>query len=98
MKSTEQMRYIAFRNGVLDIVTGQMQPFSPDLVITNPNTFWDYNPEAYSGNLQKDDTLNKLACGDQPIRALLEECIDIAFTAGMNLVRHSSLTGDKSKW
>ena len=70
-KAQADARYIAFRNGVLDIVTGQMQPFSPDLVITNQIP-WDYNPEAYSE--LADDTLNKLACGDQPIRALLEEC------------------------
>lgn len=61
---------------MLDIVTGQMQPFSPDLVITNQIP-WDYNPEAYSE--LADDTLNKLACGDQPIRALLEECIGYCF-------------------
>ena len=61
-KAQADARYIAFRNGVLDIVTGQMQPFSPDLVITNQIP-WDYNPEAYSE--LADDTLNKLACGDQ---------------------------------
>lgn len=57
-KAQADARYIAFRNGVLDIVTGQMQPFSPDLVITNQIP-WDYNPEAYSE--LADDTLNKLA-------------------------------------
>lgn len=46
-KAQADARYIAFRNGVLDIVTGQMQPFSSDLVITNQIP-WDYNPEAYS--------------------------------------------------
>lgn len=35
-KKQADARYIAFRNGVLDIVTGQMQLFSPDLVVTNP--------------------------------------------------------------
>ena len=57
-KAQADARYIAFRNGVLDIVTGQMQPFSPDLVLTNQIP-WDYNPEAYSE--LADDTLNKLA-------------------------------------
>ena len=86
-------RYIAFRNGVLDIVTGQMQPFSPDLVITNQIP-WDYNPEAYSE--LADDTLNKLACGDQPIRALLEECIGYCFYRRNELGKAFILTGDKS--
>lgn len=92
-KAQADARYIAFRNGVLDIVTGQMQPFSPDLVITNQIP-WDYNPEAYSE--LADDTLNKLACGDQPIRALLEECIGYCFYRRNELGKAFILTGDKS--
>ena len=86
-------RYIAFRNGVLDVVTGDMQPFSSDLVITNQIP-WDYNPEAYSE--LADDTLNKLACCDQPIRALLEECIGYCFYRRNELGKAFILTGDKS--
>lgn len=92
-KTQADARYIAFRNGVLDIVTGQVQPFSPDLVITNQIP-WDYNPEAYSE--LADDTLNKLACGDQPIRALLEECIGYCFYRRNELGKAFILTGDKS--
>jgi putative DNA primase/helicase len=92
-KAQADARYIAFRNGVLDIVTGQMQSFSPDLVITNQIP-WDYNPEAYSE--LADDTLNKLACGDQPIRALLEECIGYCFYRRNELGKAFILTGDKS--
>lgn len=92
-KAQADARYIAFRNGVLDIVTGQMQPFSSDLVITNQIP-WDYNPEAYSE--LADDTLNKLACGDQPIRALLEECIGYCFYRRNELGKAFILTGDKS--
>ena len=86
-------RYIAFNNGVLDIVTGEMQPFSPDLVITN-RIPWDYNPDAY--NELADDTLNKLACNDKPIRALLEECIGYCFYRRNELGKAFILTGDKS--
>lgn len=89
-KTQADARYIAFRNGVLDIVTGQMQPFSPDLVITNQIP-WDYNPEAYSE--LADDTLNKLACGDQPIRALLEECIGYCFYRANDYKKSFMLTG-----
>lgn len=92
-KAQADARYIAFRNGVLDIVTRQMQPFSPDLVITNQIP-WDYNPEAYSE--LADDTLNKLACGDQPIRALLEECIGYCFYRRNELGKAFIMTGDKS--
>lgn len=89
-KTQADARYIAFRNGVLDIVTGQMQPFSPDLVIANQIP-WDYNPEAYSE--LADDTLNKLACGDQPIRALLEECIGYCFYRANDYKKSFMLTG-----
>lgn len=89
-KTQADARYIAFRNGVLDIVTGQMEPFSPDLVITNQIP-WDYNPEAYSE--LADDTLNKLACGDQPIRALLEECIGYCFYRANDYKKSFMLTG-----
>lgn len=89
-KTQADARYIAFRNGVLDIVTGQMQSFSPDLVITNQIP-WDYNPGAYSE--LADDTLNKLACGDQPIRALLEECIGYCFYRANDYKKSFMLTG-----
>lgn len=89
-KAQADARYIAFRNGVLDIVTGQMQPFSPDLVITNQIP-WDYNPEAYSE--LADDTLNKLACGDPAVRSLLEECIGYCFYRANDYKKSFMLTG-----
>lgn len=69
-------RYIAFRNGVYDVVDEVMLPFSPDIVVTNKIP-WDYNPVAYSE--LADQTLNKLSCQDAAIRALLEECIGYCF-------------------
>ena len=89
-KTQADARYIAFRNGVLDIVTGQMQPFSPDMVITNQIP-WDYNPEAYSE--LADDTLNKLACGDPAVRSLLEECIGYCFYRANDYKKSFMLTG-----
>ena len=67
-KTAADARYIAFQNGIYDIVTDQMQPFTSDLVITNKIP-WDYNPYAY--NELADDTLNRLACNDPVIRMLL---------------------------
>jgi len=63
-------RYIAFQNGVYDIETDQLQPFSPDLVVTNKINF-NYNPAAYSEIA--DNVLNNLACHDSYTRELLEE-------------------------
>lgn len=86
-------RYIGFNNGVLDIVTEELQPFSPDLIITN-RIPWNYDPDAY--NKLADNTLNKLACEDSIIRALLEECIGYCFYRRNELGKAFILTGDKS--
>lgn len=67
---------IAFRNGIYDLNTNTLQPFSPDVVITN-RIPWDYNPEAYSELADK--TLNKIACNDPQVRKILEECIGACF-------------------
>lgn len=71
-------RYIAFRNGILDISKDEkkIMPFTPDLVITNMIP-WDYDPNAYSAAADK--ALNDFACNDPEIRALLEECIGYCF-------------------
>lgn len=92
-RNQSDARYIAFNNGILDVVTGKMQPFSPDLVVTN-RISWDYVPDAY--NELTDSTLNKLACNDAPIRALLEECIGYCFYRRNELGKAFILTGDKS--
>lgn len=67
---------IAFRNGIYDILTGELQPFSPSVVITN-RIPWDYNPNAYSE--LADRTLDKIACHDEQVRTILEECIGSCF-------------------
>lgn len=92
-RTSADARYIAFNNGVLDIVTSTLQPFNADMVITNKIP-WDYNPDAYSELADK--TLNKLACNDEPIRLLLEECIGYCFYRRNELGKAFILTGDKS--
>lgn len=92
-KKPADARYIAFTNGVLDIVTGNMLPFSPDLVVTNQIP-WNYVPDAY--NELADKTLNKLSCGDVVIRSLLEECIGYCFYRRNELGKAFILTGDRN--
>lgn len=86
-------KYIAFKNGVYDIETGDFMDFSPDYVITNKINF-DYNPDAY--NETTDRTLNKLACNDKNIRALLEEVIGYTFYRRNELRKAFILIGDKA--
>jgi len=78
---------IAFRNGVLDIATGELLPFSYEHIITNKIN-WDYNPNAYDEFA--DATLNRIACDDAEIRLLLEEIIGACF------YRSNTLAGGKS--
>lgn len=92
-KEQSDANFIAFNNGVYDLVTGELKPFSTDIVITNKIP-WDYKPDAYSE--LADNTLNKLACGDAAIRALLEECIGYCFYRRNELGKAFILTGDKS--
>lgn len=92
-RTAADARYIAFNNGVLDIVTMDLLPFSSELVITNKIP-WNYVPDAYSELADK--TLNKLACGDAVIRSLLEECIGYCFYRRNEMGKAFILTGDKN--
>lgn len=84
--------YIAFKNGVFNIDTCEFCDFTPDLIITNKIN-WNFNPAAYSEIADK--TLNKLACNDPKIRALLEEVIGYTFYRRNELRKAFILTGDK---
>lgn len=85
--------YIAFGNGIYDIITDKLLDFSPDIYITNQIKF-NYNPDAYSEIVDK--TLNKIACNDPKIRSLLEEVIGYTFYRRNELRKAFILTGDKA--
>lgn len=95
MKNTAptDARYIAFRNGLYDIVEGQLIAFTPDMVITN-RIEYDYVEGSYSEIADK--TLNKLACNDEAVRALLEEIIGYCFYRRSELRKSFVLIGDKA--
>lgn len=92
-KELSDARYVGFNNGVYDVIDDTLNAFSPEYVITNKIP-WDYKPDAYSE--LADSTLNKLACGDAAIRALLEECIGYCFYRANTFNKAFILTGDKS--
>lgn len=85
--------YIAFNNGVYDLSTDTLLPFSSDYVITNKIP-WDFNETAYSEIADK--TLDKISCYDKEIRAILEECIGYCFFRQNELSKSFMLTGTGS--
>lgn len=92
-KKMSSANYIAFKNGVYDLDTGEFGDFSPNIIITNKINF-DYNPSAYSEIA--DNTLNKLACNDKNVRLLLEEVIGYCFYRRNELRTSFILIGDKA--
>lgn len=92
-KEQSSARYVAFKNGIYDIVTDNLMPFSEDYVILNKINH-NYNPAAYAELV--DETLDKLACHDPEIRALLEEVVGYCFYRRNELGKAFVLVGDGS--
>ena len=86
-------RYIAFKNGIWDMVDKKLIDFTPDINITNQIP-WNYDPSVYSEIV--DNMLNRLACNDATIRKLLEECVGYTFYRRSELSVAMFLTGEKS--
>lgn len=84
---------IAFSNGLYNIRDDSFSEFTPDIVITNKIP-WPYNPAAHNELL--DYTLNRLACNDPEVRALLEEMVGYCLYRRNELGKAFILIGDKS--
>ena len=93
VQTESEPRYIAFKNGVLDISTGILVKPSPEYVISNIIP-WNYNPDTF--NKLTDHTLNRISCNDDRIRKLLEECIGYCFYRSSVYNRAFILTGERS--
>lgn len=83
---------IAFKNGIYNLETDTIEPFNPNIHITNLIDY-DYVPNAYCEVTDK--TLDKLACNDSSVRALLEEAIGYCFFRRNELRKLFILTGDR---
>ena len=90
---TSDANFIAFKNGIYDIAYDKLVEYTPDIIITN-RIEWNYYPDAECELADK--TLDKLACNDESIRALLEECIGYTFYRRNELGKAFVLTGEKS--
>jgi putative DNA primase/helicase len=84
--------YIAFKNGIYNVITKELTPFDPEIIITNKINY-NYNPSAECEIV--DNTFRKLACGDEDIVKLLEEAVGYTFYKRNELRKSFMLTGDK---
>lgn len=85
--------YIAFKNGILDLDTGKMMAFSPDIVVVNRIPH-NYNPTVKCDLV--DETLTNLACGDESIKKLLMEMVGYCMYRRNELRKAFILTGEKN--
>ena len=83
---------IAFKNGVLDIVTESFSEFSPEYIITNKIPH-NYNPDAHSELL--DSVMHKLACQDETVLKLLYQAVGYTFYRRNELRKSFFLLGEK---
>lgn len=81
---------IAFENGILDLNSGELLPFSPNYIILNKIP-WNYVPGAY--DRAADDTMNRICSGNQDIRMLLEEMVGYCFYRSNKFRKSFILTG-----
>lgn len=93
VKSKASANYIAFKNGIYNLNTDTLEPFSPDIVVKNKISF-NYIPGAYNKTL--DSVLDKISCHDDSIRDLLEEMAGYCLYRRNELRKAFILIGDKA--
>lgn len=86
-------RWIAFRNGLLNIQDNTFVEYSHEHIILNKIP-WDYNPNAFDELTDK--TLDKISCGSNQIRCLLEEMVGYCMFRRNELGKAFILTGTGS--
>jgi putative DNA primase/helicase len=86
-------KYIAFKNGIYNIETGELEDFDPSIIITNKIPH-NYNYDAYNETM--DIMLDKVSCNDDQIRDLLEEMAGFCLHRSNGLRKSFILIGDKA--
>lgn len=89
---TSDANLIAFKNGILDVISNEFLEFSPEYIITNKIPH-NYNPDAQSEVLDK--VMRKLSCGDEVVYALLYQAIGYTFYRRNELRKSFFLLGEK---
>ena len=87
-----EARYICFDNGVYDLLTDSLLPFSPSYIVTNKINA-DYVPNAENPIVEK--AMIDFANGNEQIKMLLEEMIGYCLYRRNELRKAFILVGDK---
>ena len=93
IKEQSGANYIAFNNGIYNLNTGILEPFSPAVIVKNKIPF-NYNYDAYNETL--DSMLDRISCNDDSIRDLLEEMAGYCMYRRNELRKAFILIGDKA--
>ena len=88
---TASSRLIALKDGIYDLETGGVEPFSSDLVITNKINFIPCDSHQLMNK-----TLDKIACNDKEVRSLIEEMIGLCLYRRTSYTRAFVLLGEGS--
>ena len=83
---------IAFKNGVLNVITGELYEFSPEYIITNMIPH-NYIADATSELLDK--VISKLACKDEQVINLLYQAVGMTMYRKNELRKAFFLVGEK---
>lgn len=85
-------RYIAFKNGIYDVVMDEFIDFSPDIIIQNKIPH-NYNPKSYDESMEK--VLNNISTNDEAIKQNILEMVGYTFYRKNHLRKMFMLVGDK---
>lgn len=88
--SSQDANFIAFKNGVYNIKEKRLEPYTPNIIITNKIDY-DYEPSAKCSLV--DEIMDKLACHQRDLVNLLYEIIAYTFYRRNELGKFFILTG-----
>lgn len=91
-QAENDVRYIAFKNGVYDLNTHTFGDFSPEKRVIN---LLNCNYDEGASSPVVDKALDDFACGDDSVRMLLEEIVGVCFYRRNELRKAFILVGDK---
>lgn len=92
-ESENNAHYVAFKNGIYNLLTDKLEDFTPDIIVKNKIPH-NYNYDAYNEDM--DATLDRISCDDDQIRDLLEEMAGYCMYRRNELRKAFILIGDKA--